>query len=246
MMNDIELGYYVYLFRNPEDNKVFYVGKGTGPRAMNLNGRNQNTIAKIEEIRKTQNTDPIIELLRYGLDEKTALMYEGLAIDAIGIDNLTNINNGQRDTPIIWPSKPDKSTRQLPDPVNEAKIIEPSIIIRVNQLYRSGMSRGELYDITRGIWPMSERRERAHYAFAAFQGIILDVFKIKNWHHAGTTKYPTRPNITRDRLSPDRLRRWEFCEDLDEPIKDEIREKYQLKSVKSYFTSRFPVTYVNC
>jgi len=173
MMNDIELGYYVYLFRNPEDNKVFYVGKGTGPRAMNLNGRNQNTIAKIEEIRKTQNTDPIIELLRYGLDEKTALMYEGLAIDAIGIDNLTNINNGQRDTPIIWPSKPDKSTRQLPDPVNEAKIIEPSIIIRVNQLYRSGMSRGELYDITRGIWPMSERRERAHYAFAAFQGPFL-------------------------------------------------------------------------
>jgi hypothetical protein len=108
------------------------------------------------------------------------------------------------------------------------------------------MSREELYDITRGIWPMSERRKKARYAFAAFQGIVLDVYKIKDWHPAGTTIYPTRPNITRDRLSSDRLRRWEFLEDLDEPIKDEIREKYQLKSVKSYFTSRFPITYVKC
>jgi hypothetical protein len=246
MMNDTDLGYYVYLFRNPEDNRIFYVGKGTGPRAINLNGRNQKTIAQIEEIRKKQRTDPIIELLRYGLDEKTALMYEGLAIDVIGIENLTNINNGQRDTPITWPSKPDKSTRQLPDPINEAKIIEPSIIIRVNQLYRSGMNREELYEITRGIWPMSERRKKAEYAFAAFQGIILDVYKIKDWYPAGKTTYHTRPNITRDQLSPDRLRRWEFLEDLDKPIKDEIREKYRLKSVKSYFTSRFPITYVNC
>jgi hypothetical protein len=245
-MNDIDLGYYVYLFRNPEDNKIFYVGKGTGPRAGNLNCRNPDTLAMIEGIRKTQKKDPIVELLRYGLDEKMALMYEGLAIDVIGIENLTNMNNGQRDSPIIWPSKPDKSTRQLPDPINEAKIIEPSIIIRVNQLYRSGMSHEELYDVTRGIWPMSEKREKAKYAFAAFQGIILDVFKIKDWHPAGTTIYHTRPGVTRDQIDPDRLRRWEFIEDTAEPIKEEIREKYRLKSVKSYFKSRFPITYVNC
>jgi hypothetical protein len=241
-MDDTELGCYVYIFRDPLDNKPFYVGQGTGLRGGNLNGRNPDTTAKIEAIRKTQK-DPIIELIRYSLDKKTAEMYEGLAIDVIGIDNLTNRKGGRRDTPIIWPKKPDKSTRQIPDPINEANIIEPSIIIRVNQLYRSGMSYEELYDVTRGIWPMSEKREKAKYAFAAFQGIILDVYKIKDWHPAGTTTYLTRSGMTRDQIDPDRLRRWEF---IKEPIKDEVREKYRLKSVKSYFKSRFPITYVNC
>jgi uncharacterized protein len=242
MMDDTTLGCYVYIFRNPEDNKPFYIGKGTGPRGGNLNGRNPDTTAKIEEIRKTQKTEPIIELLRYGLDKNTAEMYEGLAIDVIGVEHLTNRKSGRKEI-IKWPTKPDKSTRQQPDPINEANIIEPSIIIRVNQLYRSGMSYEELYDVTRGIWPMSEKREKAKYAFAAFQGIILDVYKIKDWHPAGTTPYLTRSGMTRDQIDPDRLRRWEF---IKEPIKAEIREKYRLKSVKSYFKSRFPITYVNC
>jgi hypothetical protein len=45
--------YYVYLFRNPIDKNIFYIGKGTGPRAENLNNRNPKTKAVIEEIRKT-------------------------------------------------------------------------------------------------------------------------------------------------------------------------------------------------
>lgn len=244
MMKDTELGCYVYIFRNPEDNKPFYIGKGTGPRGGNLNGRNPDTTAKIEEIRKTQKTEPIIELLRHGLDEKTALMYEELAIDVIGVENLTNMKGGRRD-PIKWPKKPDRSTRQIPDPINEANIMEPSIIIRPNQLYHSGMSDEELYDATRGIWKLGERRKGAKYVFAVFQGIILDVYKIKGeWHPAGTTfANSTRSDMIRDNIAPERLGDWEF---IREPVENGIREKYLLKSAKHYLTSRNPIRYVEC
>lgn len=159
-MDDTDLGCYVYIFRNPKDNKPFYIGKGKGPRGGNLNGRNPDTTAKIEEIRREQKKEPVIELLRYGLDEKTAFMYEGLAIDVMGVENLTNRKGGRKEA-IKWPTKPDKSNRQLPDPINEANITEPSIIIRPNQLYHSGMSDEELYDATRGIWKLGERRKKA-------------------------------------------------------------------------------------
>lgn len=236
--------YCVYLYRNPMDhNKIFYIGKGTRSRPEQLNSRNPDTLAKIEEI-KSAGKELIIEILREGLDEDIAYSFESLAIDVIGISSLTNKQPGRRPnlSQINHTSIDTKLLTAIIDP-NDVKIEEPSIIIRVNQLYRDGMNWEELYDITRGIWPLSNRRNRAKYAFAAFKGIILDVFKIKEWHRAGTTAYSTRPNMTRDFIDPDRLKRWEFVGDLAE---DAVREKYRLKSVKSYFKSRFPITYVKC
>jgi hypothetical protein len=83
-----DIRYYVYLFRNPLDKEIFYIGKGTGPRAGNLNNRNQETTNMIEKIR-AEGVQPEIEILRDGLDNETAQMYEGVAIDVIGIDKLT-------------------------------------------------------------------------------------------------------------------------------------------------------------
>jgi uncharacterized protein len=236
--------YCVYLYRNPlESNEIFYIGKGTRDRSEQLNNRNPGTLAKIKEIQDA-GEKLIIDIIRDGLDEKTAYDYESLAIDLIGLPKLKNQISGRNPrTPRETYTKMETSLlKAIIDP-DEAQIAEPSIIIRVNQLYRDGMSWEELYDVTRGIWPMSERRNRAKYAFAAFKGVVLDVFKIKEWHRAGTTVYSTRPNVTPDQIDPDRQRRWEF---IGIPAEDEIREKYRLKSVKNYFKSRFPITYVKC
>jgi hypothetical protein len=48
----------------------------------------------IDKIR-SEGKEPIIEILRDGLDNETAEMYEGVAIDVIGIDNLTNLKVGR-------------------------------------------------------------------------------------------------------------------------------------------------------
>jgi len=79
----------VYLFRNPLNDEIFYIGEGTIKRAYDLKNRTDETSKVIEQIR-AERKEPRIEILRDGLDNETALMYEGVAIDVIGLDKLTS------------------------------------------------------------------------------------------------------------------------------------------------------------
>lgn len=121
-----------------------------------------------------------------------------------------------------------------------ADIQEPVVLIKINQLYQQGMSGDELYEVTRGVWKMSERRNKAHYAFAVFHGVVLEVYKIQSWHVGGTTEYNTRPFD--DINVPER---WEFVGKVAE---DSVRRKYIGKSITIYtaINPRLPITYVNC
>lgn len=237
------LDYYVYIYIDPSDNKIFYVGKGNGNRALShLNDESESYKAKkIKEIRAA-GKEPRIEILRHGLDEKTAFNVEAAVIDTIGISNLTNDLRGH-----------DTDQGRMPlwllpaifDP-RDAIIEEHAILIRINRRYRYGISSDELYESTRGIWDLSATRcKGVNYAFAIFKGIIMEVYKIKTWHRAGTTPYSTRPNIKKELLDADSQKRMEFIGDLAE---NEIREKYLLKSVKKYLStnSQNPIKYVNC
>lgn len=244
--------YYVYLFRDPRDNEIFYIGKGTGSRAEQFMGRNPDTTAKIEEIRST-GREPQIELLRDELDEPTAIKFEGVAIDVLGIESLTNRNHGEgtikyrRRRGIKKPTFNNMDAEELKihiDP-DEAHITERVILIRINQLYRSGMDTDSLYDATRGVWVIGPRREFAKYAFSVFKGIVKEVYEIKKWYPAGiqATFYKTRPDCNEFWTSDPQ--RWEFEGKIAE---SDIREKYLNKSVKRYLTanSQNPIKYVNC
>ncbi len=79
--------------RNPlDDNKIFYIGKGCGERIIShLNDPTESK--KTQKIKEILNAgkEPLLEYLRDGLDEDTALRFEALAIDVIGVSNLTNV-----------------------------------------------------------------------------------------------------------------------------------------------------------
>jgi hypothetical protein len=123
----------------------------------------------------------------------------------IGIPPLTNLIRGPG--PKKWKRKQNTArldemkTEELDkfiDP-DEANIMEHAILIRINQLYRYGMDADSLYDATRGVWVIGGRepggrRECAKYAFSVFKGVIMEVYKIKQWYPAGTqaTFYKTR------------------------------------------------------
>lgn len=117
-------------------------------------------------------------------------------------------------------------------------ISEPSILIKINQKYQDGMTGQYLLEVTRGIWKVGSRREKAQLAFAIYQGIVKEVYSIKSWHPQGTLIYQTR----KDFVSKGR---WEFDGKL---ASDDIRDKYIGKSVAKYFSSHAqnPITYVNC
>jgi hypothetical protein len=89
--------YYVYIYKDPNDGEIFYVGKGTGQRAFShLKKRekkiplhNSDLTFEIDKILENKQK-PIIEIIQYFDEEITALEKENELIKEIGIENLTN------------------------------------------------------------------------------------------------------------------------------------------------------------
>lgn len=232
------LGYYVYLYVDPRDDKPFYVGKGKDDRVLEhlLEKSDSPKSQRLREL-KDAGRGPQLEILTHGLaDEETALRIEAAVIDLLNLGDLTNKVRGWRSVQFGR-----KSLNELiPYYAAEAVEIEhPVLLIRINQQYRHGMPAQELYEVTRGVWKLGPRRERAEYAFAVFEGIVREVYEIGNWHLAGTLPYKTRNEDLRVEG------RWEF-EGRVAP--DVVRKKYLNRSVAKDFAkgSQNPIKYVNC
>jgi hypothetical protein len=232
-----KLGYYVYLYVDPRDERVFYVGKGKGSRAVaHFSDDNKVFVRSILSELEGAGLEPRVELLAHGLpDAATALRVEAAAIDLIGLDALANIVRGHytkfgraplEEVVALYAKK-------------KAKIAEPSILIRINRLYRYGMSAAELYDATRSAWVVGEKRKRVQLAFAVFESVIREVYTVQGWHPGGSTF-----NIRTEGRRADRASRWEFVG----VIADEAtRDRYLNKYVGHLFTqgAQNPITYLN-
>ena len=231
-----QLGHYVYLYIDPITDELFYIGKGVGNRAFqHLSETNESEkVARIQEIRR-QGKEPRIEILRYGLTETEAALVEASVIDLLGTELLTNKVRGYHSRSFGRVSADEIITTFTAQPV---EINHNVILIIINRLYRSTMSTEELYEATRGIWKVGRRRERADYAFAIYQGIVREVYRIQRWYQAGTLEYQFR-----DSSDFARSGRWEFEGVIDK----DIRNLYVGKSVGAYLgqASQNPIRYVN-
>ena len=118
-------------------------------------------------------------------------------------------------------------------------VTDPVILIRINRLYRDGMTEDELYDATRSCWKLGSRRNLAKYALAVFEGVVREVYEIAGWHEGGST--PCKSGIHK---KPRTERRWEFT---GQKAEDSVRSRYVGRSVAGYFTQgqQNPVKYVN-
>lgn len=233
------LGYYVYLYVDPRDRNVFYVGKGKGQRALaHLSQVNESRkVQKLAELRAA-GLEPRLDILAHGLpDEEAAFRVEAAAIDLLGLDRLTNEVRGIRSLQMGRMPLREVIAYYGAKPV---KVVDPAVLIRINRLYRHGMTDEELYEATRGVWVLGPRRERATYAMAVFEGVVREVYRIKTWHKAGTTPYSTRTR--EDVRAPGR---WEF---LGRVAAGQVRSRYRDRSVASYFRQgqQSPIVYVGC
>ena len=233
-----KLGHYVYLYVNPLDNSIFYVGKGRGQRALaHLDNTDKREVAKIIRRIRKAGKEPLVEILAHGLpSEKVAFQVESAVIDALGVAGLANIVRG-------WRSRKLGRTplRELVAQYTRkrASIREPSILIRISHAYEFGMTDSQLYDATRSGWKVGATRERAEYAFAVFEGVIKEVYRISSWVHAGTTfnhRYSGRAKT--------RPGRWEFVGVIAE---EKVRRRYLDRFVGHLFSrgAANPISYVN-
>lgn len=231
------LRYYVYLYVNPLDGKVFYVGKGKGRRAFaHLDDADKKRVRRVIRQIRAARDEPQIEILAHGLrDEKTALAIEAAAIDLLGIETLANRvrGHGSRLGRMAVDDLAAHYTRKT------VRITEPSVLIRINRAYRFGITPAELYDATRSAWVVGEKREVVELAFAVFKGVIREVYRVTHWFPAGST-FNTRLNGRAVRRS----RRWEFVGVVAE---DGVRDKYLGRYVGDLLKpgNQNPIAYVN-
>lgn len=240
-----EIGYYVYLYSHPVTGEIFYVGKGNGNRVFShLDDESEsNKTNVIKELMK-QNIEPKIEILVHGLDSDTALRVESSIIDLLGVGNLTNVQSGYLSSKFGRMSPEQLTSIYSKDCV---EIVEPSILIRVNRLFRHNMSSVELYDVTRSSWRLKlENAKKSKYAFAIYQGVIQEVYEILGWYAGGST-LSSRVDLQEncDDGASLESQRYEFVGNI---APKDIRNKYLLKSIKEdVFKSgnSNPVMYVN-
>ncbi len=232
------LGYYVYLYIDPRNNKPFYVGKGKGVRALaHLGAEGESRKARVLEELRQQDMQPRVDILAHALpDEETALRIEAAVIDLLGLDSLSNAVRGWRSVQLGRIPLSELITYYA---APQRGIDVPALLIRIDRLYRHGMSALELYEATRGVWKLGRKRELAQYAFAVFEGVVREVYDIESWHPAGSTVYTTRSKA--DVALPGR---WEFVAQI---AHDGVRTKYLGRSVAAYLArgGRNPVVYVN-
>ena len=257
---------YVYVYVDPETEKPFYIGKGTGDRFLAHLDVPPGTVKgdRINDIR-SRGKEPRIDILRWGLSESEALLVEAAAIDLLGKENLVNLMSGHhpsqgRNKSVIRNPKPISEQEITPVPnanyvpkgsgritskdliamvaAKPVKVDEKAILITINQLYQSNMTPLALYEATRGIWRChGPRRDKVEYAMAIYQGIVREVYRIDEWHPSGTFPYKTRDATWFKNCVPPR---WEFT---GEVAPQEIRNKYIDKSVGK--GGQNPYRYVN-
>lgn len=234
-----KLGWYVYLYVDPRDDRVFYVGKGRKSRALaHLDGAENPRVRKTIKGIRTAGEEPQIDVLVHGLpSEETALRVEAAVIDLLGKEKIDNAVRG-------WRGR-EYGRMPLADLVahyeqRKVEIREPAILIRIIEAEYEGDD-SVLYDDTRSAWVLDvERARKAAYAIAVCDGVVREVYRITAWLPGGSTLNYRFP-LGRGKPSSER---WEFVGVIAEP---KVRRRYVNRYVGQYFTqgAQNPITYVH-
>ena len=232
-----KLGHYVYLYIDPRDDAIFYVGKGNGNRAF-AHLKDKSDKEKARRIQDIQNygLEPRIEILVHGLEnDETAKRIEASIIDLVSVGKLTNIQRGYESREYGR-----MSLEQIVATYHSAtaNIDDPVLIININRSFRYGMPAIELYDATRSAWVIGEKKKYAKYALAVYQGIVQEVYEIKGWFPNNSTMNTRKSGDTE--ISE---QRWEFVGRISDVA---VRKKYLHKDISSYMGAQNPIRYVNC
>lgn len=188
------LHYYVYILIDPRDNKIFYVGKGTGNRVfahVNVAIESEQETDKLNIIRDIHRLGLEVKhyIIRHGLDEDDAFTVESTLIDFLTfprfsfVANIANIVSGHHQ----W----DKGLKTVEEieilysckPLLAEEIRHNLMTINVNKTYKR---ENDLYEATRKYWVASlQTVDKMDYVLSEFRGIVRAVYKPEKWIQEG-------------------------------------------------------------
>ena len=201
-----ELGYYVYLLVNPDNNEPFYAGKGSGNRvfqhAVNILEENDESL-KNKTIKSILDSGKSVKhvIVRHGLNEKVAFEIESALIDIFKyLPMMKHYDNGNVQGGVDSIERGLMTTNEIirlynAEPLDE--IAKNCMIININKSYKRGCSReNDIYMATKEIWRLNKNRLKSiEYVLSEYKGRIVEVFKVNRWYkkkrhyNKGSKKY---------------------------------------------------------
>lgn len=249
-------GFYVYALIDPRDEKVFYIGKGTGNRVFSHEIESEKTNIseklKIQKIREIENDGFFVKrlIINWGLSENEAFAAESALINLLNhipYTCLTNEMSGHHVHESLTAEEFELQYGAIP--LKEEDIKHSILVIKINKLYRKGMSEAELYDVVRGFWVASLKSIEARkvkYVFGVYNGLVVAVYKPDEWHHV----YEMIDIPQRDILEPqdyERLKKRVYFICKNYSILDDEARFYLNKSIvnlKVNQSAQNPITYL--
>lgn len=221
---------YVYALIDPRDNRIFYIGKGTGNRIFQ---HEKDALADKDTVNPEKNTlireihkegKVVIKLIiRWNLSNDEAFLLESVLIDLLshplfeGRIQMLNVIDGHDSAFNVQTPEEIESLFSTGN-IDISNLDDKIIAITVTESIKGDA----LYERVRGNWNLSkERAEKAELVFAVYDGKVIGVFK------PYTSKYMP-PDESKEHLK----RNWlQFTgQEITDP---EILEKYLGKKLPS-------------
>lgn len=250
-------GFYVYALVDPRDDKVFYIGKGTGNRIFSHEIENakyhKTEKFKLQKIREIEDSGHSVKrlIINWGLSEAEAFSAEATLINLLKFMpdiQLSNEVSGHHVHECLTSEEFEILYGAVP--LKKEEIKHSILVIKINKLYRKDMSEAELYDAVRGYWAASLKSintRKVEYVFGVYNGLIVAVYKPDEWHYG----YEMIDNPQRDILTPEDYERLKnriyfVCKNYTELDGD--GEFYRYKSItdlKANQSAQNPITYLS-
>lgn len=250
-------GYYVYALVDPRNDKVFYIGKGIGNRVFSHEIESGKSPAsekkKLHKIRDIEENGYSVKrlIVNWGLSEDEAFIAEATLINLLNRMpeiQLTNEVSGHHIHESLTTEEFELMYGAVP--LEKEEIKHSILVIKINKLYRRGMSEAELYDAVRGYWAASLKSietRKVKYVFGVYNGLIVAVYKPDAWYYASELdKAPQRGILKPEDYERLKNRVYFTCNDytaLDDEGKCYLNKS--IVNLKVNQSAQNPITYLS-